>query len=68
MGNGHNSVKEDEWRKLGKLPELPPVHNKRRALPEDDKDIPMETTCINCQESGGDDVRFTMKRCMVRPF
>ncbi|RYP11332.1 hypothetical protein DL764_000150 [Monosporascus ibericus] len=49
IATGHNNVKEHVRRKLGKLPELPPVSNKRRDFSEDGKDKNMETTCTNRQ-------------------
>lgn len=66
IGTNHESVKRHAWRKLGKLPPLPPRKKdsgESTAADEDSEEREnfMATTCVNRRTDADDEIVYTNK-------
>ncbi|KAJ9148693.1 hypothetical protein NKR23_g5000 [Pleurostoma richardsiae] len=60
IGTNHESIKRHAFRKMGRLPPLPP-RGSGGDTPDEDDEALMETTCVNMGDDRGDDIEYTNK-------
>ncbi|KAK0622401.1 hypothetical protein B0T14DRAFT_563854 [Immersiella caudata] len=63
IGTNHENVKRNAWRKLGKLPALPPTNQDNDTNWKSRKhDVKMDTTCVNERDGHFDNIQYTNRK------